>query len=193
MYLYSAVIDLADLYHRYNLIDEAMSIYARLIGRYPLDSTIGMEARLEAAKLVVFESFGIETDRQRAYSWLLEIKDKASTLSKCPEVLEIIGYCSENGIGTSMNRDKAIEYYLDCVNMVEKYGHWEKQRCLCRLVNIYMEERNYRSAFAYLEVLKPNLDQMSQLPFLDATSQAHRMRYYFGKKQLKFSIHCYMN
>jgi hypothetical protein len=185
--LCSAEIHLADLYRRHNQIDEAMSIYARLVGSYALDSAIGMKVRLEIAKLVIFEDYGTESDQQRVYSSLLDIKESASNVNECPEVLEILGYCSENGIGTSLNHDKAVEFYIDCVNMVgnEKCGLWEKQRCLCRLVNIYMEEKNYNSAFTYLEALKPNLDQMSQLPFQDAASQAHRMRYYFGKKQPK--------
>lgn len=141
--------------------------------------------RLEVAKLIIFNSYGTETDQRKIYSGLLEMKKNASILSECPELLEILGYCSENGIGTSLNHDRATELYLDCLNVAEntneKSRHGGKQRCLCRLVNMYMEDKNYKSALIYLEVLRPELDQLSQLPFPDAISQAHRMKYYIGR------------
>lgn len=175
--LFSAGLNLAELYYRNEMIQESLSVYHRLTETYSIQSNIGWKARLELAKLVVFENHTTETvDQNTVYTWLNQMQSKPE--KELAQVFEILGYCSENGIGVTISKKDALRWYICCIE--QKEFDWAKQRSLCRLVNFYMDDQDYTSAFNYLQKLKPELDEMSQLSE-DASIQARRMKYYLGK------------
>ncbi|KAK4509315.1 uncharacterized protein ATC70_007666 [Mucor velutinosus] len=183
-----AVLDLADLYYRNEKIDETMLIYSELAISQEAQPSIIKKARIEAAKIVIFENYGNEQDQTKVHSWLLDIikQDSMRHLGELCEVHELLGYCAENGIGTDVNKDDAILFYMDCVNescqqdQLQQYKHWAKERSLCRLVYRHMDDKDYASAFMYLHMLKPSLERMGQLLSADASIQARRMKYFLG-------------
>ncbi|KAG1082232.1 hypothetical protein G6F42_022648 [Rhizopus arrhizus] len=183
-----AVLDLADLYYRNEKIDETMLIYSELATSEETQPCIIKKARIEAAKIVIFENYGNEQDQIKVRSWLLDIikQEDMRRLGELCEVHELLGYCAENGIGTKVNKDDAILFYTDCANEdgqqepLEQHRHWARERSLCRLVYSHMDERDYASAFMYLSMLKPSLDSMGQLPSADASMQTRRMKYFLG-------------
>lgn len=157
------------------MTEEALNIYTRLTNAHSIQSTMGWKARLKFSKLIVFENRGTEKDRLQVYSWLMHMQSKRN--KPLAQVFEFLGYCTENGIGTTLDKDIALHWYISCVEAKE--FDWAKQRSLCRLVCYYMENKNYASAYFYLEILKPNLDDMSQLS-KDASIQARRARFFLG-------------
>ncbi|KAI7898368.1 uncharacterized protein BX663DRAFT_261178 [Cokeromyces recurvatus] len=202
----AAVLDLADLYYRNNMVRDTMNIYISLANSSNNMSYIANKAKIEAAKIVIFENYGKGADKKQAYVWLKDwlsfattekLHEDNTTKRLLVETYELLGYCSEHGIGTVVNKEEAIQYYIKCVDTEEgkeeitnegyssiqqhkKHQHWAKQRSLCRLVYHSMEKEDYRSAFVYLQLLKPDLDEMSKLQFSDAQYQARRMKYYIG-------------
>lgn len=185
----SAVLDLADLYYRNEKIDEAMLLYSELATSKQAQPFIIKKARIEAAKIVIFENYGNEQDQIKVHSWLLDIlkQENMRHLGELCEVLELLGYCAENGMGTNVNKDDAILFFADCVNedqqqdqLHQQHRHWAKERSLCRLVYWHMDDKDYLTAFMYLNMLKPSLEKMGQLPSADASMQTRRMKYFLG-------------
>lgn len=156
------------------MIEEALQVYRRLSETSTV-SNIRWKAKIELSKLIIFEGCGTEIDQAQVYSLLIQMQSKQQDLT---QVYEILGYCSENGIGTEANKRASLDWYISCAN--QKEVDWAKQRSLCRLVNFYIDDQDYFSAFKYLQKLKPDLDDMSQLSE-DASIQARRMRYYLGR------------
>ncbi|KAL9548085.1 hypothetical protein MBANPS3_005845 [Mucor bainieri] len=184
-----AVLDLADLYYRNEKIDQAMLLYSEAATSTEAQPCIVKKARIEAAKMVIFENYGNTQDQIKVHAWLLDIlkQDDMRHLGELCEVHELLGYCAENGIGTDVNKDDAIVFYMDCVNQdCQQQGqqhqpkHWAKERSLCRLVYWHMDDKDYPSAFRYLSMLRPSLERMGQLPSADATMQTRRMKYFLG-------------
>lgn len=145
-------------------------------------------ARIGAARIVIYENYGDEQDKINVYHWLVEIITSAKDFpSGFSEVFELLGYCSENGIGAMKDKDAAIQFYIDSIN--ENDGtdleQLAKQRSLCRLIYNCMEQKNYLSAFNYLELLKPGFESLCQLKSADAKKHIRRMKYYFGKHLAK--------
>lgn len=164
-----------------------MLIFSELATSEHAQSFIVKKARIEAAKIVVFENYGNEQNQIKVHSWLMNIikQENIKHLGELCEVYELLGYCAENGIGTKVNKNDAILFYIDCANEEEqdqhqRHKHWAKQRSLCRLVYTRMEEKDYQSAFMYLQMLQPSLEVMGQLPSADATTQTRRMKYFFS-------------
>jgi TPR repeat protein len=181
-------LDLAELYYKNDLLDESINVYSRLTETQDnIKSTIGWKSRLEMAKIIIFETDESTSDQeQKLHSWLIEMAanttpsfDNSDDLA---EIYELLGYCSENGIGTIVDKKASENYYIACVEKGDD-GVEAKQRSLCRLVDNYMEEeeeeKNYTAAFTYLEKVKPNLDQLS-------FHQARRMKYYLGMHRYIF-------
>lgn len=165
--------NLAELYYRNEMAKEALQVYRRLSETSSV-SNVCWKAKIELSKLIVFEGCGTEQDQVQVYSLLIQMQSKPQDLA---QVYEILGYCSEHGIGTVANKQASLDWYISCTE--QKEIDWAKQRSLCRLVNFYIDDQDYFSAFKYLQKLKPNLDDMSQLSE-DASIQARRMRYYLG-------------
>lgn len=165
-----------------------MLIYCELATLQKTEPFIVKKARIEAAKIVVFENYGNEKDQAKVHSWLLDIikqRDTKHLGGELCEAYELLGYCAENGIGTHVNKNDSVLFYLDCVNeenhvQLQQHKHWAKQRSLCRLVYKYMDEKSYPLAFTYLNMLKPSLDEMGRLLSADANFQARRMKYFMG-------------
>lgn len=159
------------------MMEDGLIVYHRLTDTYDIKSNIGWKARLMLSKLIIFEGVGTEKDQLKVYSWLMHMQLKRN--KPLAQVFELLGYCTENGIGTALDKDSALHWYISCTEAKE--FDWAKQRSLCRLVNYYMDSKDYSSAYVYLKTLEPDLDDMSQLSE-DAGIQARRIRYFLGTK-----------
>ncbi|KAI8969074.1 hypothetical protein BDF20DRAFT_990903 [Mycotypha africana] len=202
---FSASLDLAEAYHRRGMTADAITVYEELATSKTIGLLYTKKARIEAAKLYIFENYGTKEDKDKAYAWLNELvaivqegtnSDAKEDAVELAEVYELIGVCIENGIGTDANKKEAFRYYIECVEEddtnivttattcvevpVKERRHWAKQRCLCRLIYNCMEEQNYHAALAYLDILKPDLRDMAKLDSEDAKAQACRMKYFLG-------------
>ncbi|KAI7894148.1 uncharacterized protein EV154DRAFT_579951 [Mucor mucedo] len=170
-----AALDLAELYCRNKMMEDALIVYTRLTEAYSIKSTTGWNARLKFSRMIIFEDGGTEKDQLKVYSWLMHMQYKRN--KPLAQVFEFLGYCTENGKGTAIDKDVALHWYISCVEAKE--FDWAKQRSLCRLVSYYMDQKDYASAYYYLEILKPDLDDMRQLS-TDANIQARRVKYFLG-------------
>ncbi|KAI9246147.1 hypothetical protein EDC94DRAFT_627566 [Helicostylum pulchrum] len=168
-----AGLNLAELYYRNEMVKEALQVYRRLSESSSVPN-ICWKAKIELSKLIVFEGCGTELEQAQIYALLIQMQSESQDLA---QVYEILGYCSEHGIGTVANKQVSLDWYISCTD--QKETDWARQRSLCRLVNFYIDDQDYFSAFKYLQDLKPDLDDMSQLSE-DASIQARRMRYYLG-------------
>lgn len=191
VYLYSAALDLAELYYKNERIQDTVETYNRLVKENDLKSVIGWKARLALSKMIVFENqqgttTTVSNQQQlRVYSWMINMQSKKRKYYKddYPHIFEILGYCAEFGIGTPFDKKQSIKWYELCV--AEEGDDWAIKRSLCRLVNHYMDKKDYKTAHRYLNRLKPDLDDMCKLSE-DANKQACRMRYHLGNNKLCF-------
>jgi TPR repeat protein len=166
---------------------ETMQIYTET-ANHGTHMGVVKKARVEAARIVIYEGYGDDHDKIQIYNWLTElITDRTKFPNGASEVFELLGYCLENGIGTMKDKDAAIQFYIDCINEDESKD-LAKQRSLCRLVYNCMEHRNYVSAYTYLELLKPSFDDLDKINSADARRHARCMKYYLGKHVTRNSL-----
>lgn len=143
-------------------------------------------------KIVIFGNHGSESDRSKVHSQLKELVSTSTTSTKnedTAELLELLGYCAEHGIGTSINKKSAASYYISCISFFSSNDtvSQSKLRSLVRLVDLYMEEKQNNSALIYLHQMKPYFSELKDI------KESRRMKYYLGNVLQKFhaSLFCH--
>jgi hypothetical protein len=180
-YFYSAGLDLADLYYRNRMMDDTLKVYLRLGDDHETCTNIGWKSRLGMAKIVIFEKGVLGSYRTKVHSWLMDMSTRSKNDRELAEVCELLGYCADYGIGTSTNKEESVHYYTASSSTSnDNHGDWStKQRSICRLADLHMEEKNYEYAFISLEKLKPNLEEAAIISEKEEIGH-RRMIFYLG-------------
>ncbi|KAI8978595.1 hypothetical protein BDB01DRAFT_852322 [Pilobolus umbonatus] len=173
-----AGLDLAEFYLRRQQIDKAIAKYTEIIDTK--GKTMSRRARLGLIRLFFRHSM----EDPRILDWLTEMC--RSTHSETPEAMELMAELSD-----------AIHWYTQCLSQKPEntgspysisHAYYAQQRSFCKLVTLYMDNKNYKDAYecmnthmtylTYPRYLTPEMEpQVRQLKYTMGYISLHHLKY----------------
>ncbi|ORZ26096.1 hypothetical protein BCR42DRAFT_19597 [Absidia repens] len=174
---------IAELYYRHKMWAEALASYISVAKSNVILKKPGWHARLAIANLLLVDDYDQDVDAanlmHEVFTWLSTMISQPTGDAVIMEPLELLGLCHELGKGTSRSISSAISYYKRVVNVSTDEMNWIQERTRFRLVEYYMQTRDYALAWDHLQITKKHFHIMNH-KCKSSRTLARSARYYIG-------------